>query len=390
MEAYRELIEQSLSRCRRHSGTLFAVVRVDCFRSAAAESLQASVRTHIRREDSLFFEPPSSFVLVLADLKHLSDPLRICQRLWQRFPEELLRFGIAISLSGYESASEMIRASVEGCTKASPAARFQHAEPEMGEQASARLALEKELAGAFRAGQLKTYFQPIVDLAQGSLRGFEALVRWEHPQRGLLLSREFLEVAEGCGLLMEIDRFVLDGSLRQLAAWHRAGHPVRVNVNLNPRHFLEEKGMEDLRPVLEAHRRSIQHLRVDIGETVLFEESGIQALHELKGLQIGFHLDDFEVGPNSFHWLTSFPFDCLKIDRSLIAEMEEEVNAELITAVLRIAKRLKTRTAAEGIITHAQLEELRGLGADEAQGFLFSPTVPAEEAFRLLTQGLRW
>ena len=131
-------------------------------------------------------------------------------------------------------------------------------------------------------------------------------------------------------------------------------------------------------------------MRIDVSEQVLFEKDGIESLKTLDMLDIGFNLDDFGVDSESFHCLGSFAFNSLKIDRALIQQMEDEVNAELIVAVLRIAKRMGMKTIAEGVVTHAQLEELRNLGCTEAQGFLFSEAVSVEEAGELINTEYRW
>lgn len=257
--------------------------------------------------------------------------------------------------------------------------------------AEERLELESALGEAIKQGQILPYFQPIVELSSGQITSFEALARWEHPTRGSLLPKEFLGVASDCGLLPDLDLCILEQSLEQLSRWQKeTERPIRLSVNLCAEHFLRPGGVERLRPLLDRYAPVIAQLRVDVSEQVLSEPQGVQALRDLRNLKVGFHLDDFGVGPESFHCLASFPFHSLKIDRSLICEMEEEVNAELIAALLRIARRMKMRTIAEGLVTHAQLEELRNLGCNEAQGFLFSAAVKADAALALLQEEHCW
>lgn len=384
-------VAQSFARCSRHSNQFFAVMVAELSRPGSVEELASKVESAIRIEDTALLVGESQLVLLLEGHRHSSDPLRVAHRLFQDHPGLVIRIGIAGNVSYYQNAEEMFEAARRACDLASPQQPIRHAHAQLRRDAEYRLQFEDELTAAVREGRLEPYFQPIVDLGNGQIRGFEALVRWVHPTEGLLLPENFLSIARDCGLLPDLDRYILNQSLQQLELWQGAvDYPIRVNVNLCSDHFLNEGGVRELSAIVEAHRDVMGQLRLDISEDVLRYERGLAALYTLQGLKIGFHLDDFMVSPDSFRCLHSFPFDSLKVDRTLIAEMEEEVNAELITAVLRIAQRMKIRTTAEGLVTHAQLEELRQLGCNEAQGFLFSPAIDAAAALEFLKVGPRW
>ena len=381
------LLDQWLSRSRRHSAQTFALM-VAHRTPQAPEGLVDIVQAMLRREDTVLGLDQGRVAILAADLRHVSDPLRIFRRLQVALPGQLRGAGVALSTSRPSSASEMVEVAqrvadgAEGCVYS-----------DVGLQVAAeeRLDLEASLSEAIRGGQILPYYQPIVELASGHITSFEALARWNHPARGLLLPKAFLGVAQDCGVLGDLDLSMLKQSLEQLERWQsQVPRAIRLSVNLCADHFLRSDGLDRLLPLLEDFRAVVPHLRVDISEQVLADPQGLANLRQLRNLKVGFHLDDFGVGPDSFHCLASFPFHSLKIDRSLIAEMEEEVNAELIAALLRIARRMKMRTIAEGLVTHAQLEELRNLGCDEAQGFLFSQAVAAEQAIALLREEHCW
>lgn len=384
-------VAQSYARCSRHSSQFFAVLIGELAKPINLVDLAVKAESAIRIEDSALLVGEDRLVLLLEGHRHSSDPLRVAHRLFSEFPGLVNRIGIAGNVSYYTSGTEMFEAALRAVESASPEQPVRHAHAQLRRDAEYRLQFEDELVAAVREGRLEPYFQPIVDLSNGQIRGFEALVRWMHPTEGLLLPENFLGIAKDCGLLPDLDRYILKQSLHQLELWQgEVDYPIRVNVNLCSDHFLNEGGVQELTSIVERHQKVMSMLRLDISEDVLRFERGLAALYTLQGLKIGFHLDDFMVSPDSFRCLHSFPFDSLKVDRTLIAEMEEEVNAELIAAVLRIAQRMKIRTTAEGLVTHAQLEELRQLGCNEAQGFLFSPAIDAKAALEFLKVGPRW
>jgi EAL domain-containing protein (putative c-di-GMP-specific phosphodiesterase class I) len=384
-------VAQSFARCSRHPAQFFAVMVGELSLPFNLTELGAKVEGAIRIEDTALLVGESKLVLLLEGHRHSSDPLRVAHRLFSELPGLVRRIGIAGNVGYYDSALEMYGAAERALEAATAEQPIRHGHAQLRRDAEYRLQFEDELISAVREGRLEPYFQPIVDLGNGQIRGFEALVRWKHPTEGLLLPENFLGIAKDCGLLPDLDRFILRKSLQQLELWSdQVDYPIRVNVNLCSDHFLNEGGVRELATIVGEHQSVIGQLRMDISEDVLRYERGLAALYTLQGLKIGFHLDDFIVSPESFRCLHSFPFDSLKVDRTLIAEMEEEVNAELIAAVLRIAQRMKIRTTAEGLVTHAQLEELRQLGCNEAQGFLFSPAIDAQAALEFLKVGPRW
>lgn len=381
------LLDQWLSRTRRHPTQRFALLLARLKEAVGATEL-GQIRSQLRCEDTLLPLDSHVLAILVADLRHSSDPLRIARRIQQSLPDSIQTLVIALSESPWSQGRSMLE---EGQSRLDGPPGCFYLDPSLQKEAEERLELESSIEAALHQGQILPHYQPIVSLRTGRIASFEALARWQHPQLGLLLPEHFLSVAQDCGLLAELDVCILSQSLEQLSRWQQlSDSPMRLSVNLSPDHFLKPEGLQRLLPVLETYASIVPQLRVDVSERVLHEPQGLATLRELRHLKVGFHLDDFGVGPESFHCLNSFPFHSLKIDRSLICEMEEEVNAELIAALLRIARRMRMRTIAEGLITHAQLEELRNLGCNEAQGFLFSPAIPAEKALDLLAEQHCW
>ncbi len=385
-------LKQSISRARRHKQRQSTFLLLEFHPGEEASELHERLSTLVRCEDSLFVHDSSHLALIAEDLSHVSDPMRISSRLMQAAGESGRAAAIVTGLGAFHSPEAVVREAEETLKKAvENGLEALYSNLEAGAESSARLQLERELELDVGAAKLATYYQPIYNLAKGTLAGFEALVRWDHPQRGVLLPGEFLEIAELKGFLLKIDEIVLQQALSQIPIWNKdSEYPIYVSANLASAHFLNADNLKTLIATLNSHPDSLNYLRIDVSEQVLFEKRGIESLETLDMLRIGFNLDDFGVDSESFHCLGSFPFNSLKIDRTLIGQMEDEVNAELIVAVLRIAKRMGMKTIAEGVVTHAQLEELRNLGCTEAQGFLFSEAVTVSKASELINTEYRW
>ncbi len=385
-------IGKALARSKRHPSQRFALLQIQGGRESQEEKslLVESLEGNLRQEDVITESTDGMVYILVGELRHWSDPLRIARRLLSSCSIPF-RVGIATSQGQAEKSEQLLFEAHAALKRTRGDVLVAYFDSAQQNEAEARLDFEEALKKAIQGGSLQPFYQPIVDLQDGRINGFEALVRWSHPTQGWLLPHQFLQVAKDCGVLVAIDLFVLDRALEQLGIWReQVDYPIRVNVNLSPEHFTKPEGVDLLRPILKRHAHLLGSLRIDICENVLTSATGLESLNELRDLKIGFHMDDFGAGAESFQALSYFPFESLKIDRSMVSDMEEEVNAELIIAILRIAQRLKLRTIAEGLATHAQLEELRSLGCNEAQGFLFSPAVDAKSALALLIEGRYW
>lgn len=388
MKVLLKRLRQTMARTKRHALVNCAFLLIRTKSKSKTSKVCEKLEAEVRCEDTVFELPDELVGLLLEDLSHPSDPMRVARRLHDLGLSDSI--AVVTGIGDYEKADKVFQKAQNILSDLEPGA-LGFSDIEVEAESKARLQLEAELAGAVGAGRLVTYYQPIFNLTHGTLTGFEALVRWDHPERGLLLPGEFLEIAELKGHLLKIDELVLKQALHQIDVWNKlAERPIYVSANLASDHFLNADNLTRLIETLNATTSALDLLRIDVSEQVLFDQNGIDSLKTLDMLRIGFNLDDFGVDSESFHCLGSFPFNSLKIDRTLICQMEDEVNAELIVAVLRIAKRMGMKTIAEGVVTHAQLEELRNLGCTEAQGFLFSEAVAVDEATELLNTEYRW
>jgi EAL domain-containing protein (putative c-di-GMP-specific phosphodiesterase class I) len=266
--------------------------------------------------------------------------------------------------------------------KESGGGRFELFDAELRDRVLRRLTVEHELRGAVADGQLELHLQPLVTLADGALRGFEALVRWRHPERGLVPPLEFIPVAEETNLILPVGRWVLQEACRRLAELQAlSAEPLGMSVNLSPRQLTSDLPGEVAAAVHAAGVRA-EDLTLEITETLLVEDGGaVGVLEQLRALGVRIALDDFGTGWSSLAALRRYPVDVLKLDRSLIGSIDRDESAAAVTqAVITMAHALGHVVVAEGIELPEQAAALRALGCALGQGYLFSRPVPADEA----------
>ena len=240
------------------------------------------------------------------------------------------------------------------------------------------------LRGAIEREELVVHYQPIVDLRTWRVGGAEALVRWPRPDRGLVPPAEFVPIAEETGMVVDIDRFVLREGCRQAAAWNARLGPLLLHVNLSARHLQRDDLADTVAGALRDSGLGPDHLTLEITESVLMHDVDVAVvrLQELKGLGVHLAIDDFGTGYSSLAYLRHLPVDCLKVDRSFVAELADG-HAEIASAVIALAGNLNLRTVAEGVERAEQARALAELGCRWAQGYHFSRPVPASEMARL-------
>jgi diguanylate cyclase (GGDEF)-like protein len=280
-------------------------------------------------------------------------------------PEELLR----------DADVAMYRAKVEGKH------RFVVFEPEMRDRLQARTELESELRQAVAAEQFAVHYQPVVDAARRTVVSTEALLRWEHPRRGLVSPAEFVPLAEDTGLIVALGSFVLREACRQTAEWRRSPElaDLTVSVNLSPRQLQEPGLLDDVHDALAASGLPACALVLEITENLLVRdvEQASQRLNSLKALGVRLAVDDFGTGYSSLSYLSRLPVDILKVDKSFVAGIADEDSAgKLAWAVLALASSLDLETVAEGVETPEQADALLAQGCTRLQGFLYSRPVP--------------
>jgi diguanylate cyclase (GGDEF)-like protein/PAS domain S-box-containing protein len=264
---------------------------------------------------------------------------------------------------------------------------------EMRAGAMLRLEVERELRHALDRDELALHYQPVVNLRSGEINSLEALVRWRHPQRGMLDPGEFVSIAEDSGLIEPIGRWVQERACRQALEWHQLrpdSRPLDVAVNLSARQVAHRDLPATVEEVLARTGLDPVHLRLEITESVLVEESAtaISSLEALSELGVRLVLDDFGTGYSSLAYLNRFPFHALKIDRSFVDALgiEQEATA-IVEAIIGMARALSLKVIAEGVESEVQLSELQRLGCDYAQGHLFHAAMPEREVSRLIAEG---
>jgi len=261
-------------------------------------------------------------------------------------------------------------------------------QPEMGQSSHARLRIDTELRHAIQRGELRLYYQPIVELRSGAVIGVEALVRWQHPQRGLLAPAEFIDVAEHTGLVVEMGEWVLEGAAQQLARWHEAGFSeLYVAVNVSGRQIKRQVLLAQVERALAASGVNPARLEIEITEHTLVEDVNVnvQTLSALRGKGMRVAVDDFGTGLSSLAYLKRLPIDKFKIDRSFVHELPDAAgDVAIVTAIISMARALGLHVIAEGVETDAQRELLTRLGCEYGQGFLFGRPVPPERLTELL------
>jgi diguanylate cyclase (GGDEF)-like protein len=272
-------------------------------------------------------------------------------------------------------------------------ARFELFDEAMRDRSIERLVMENALRRAPERGQLRVLYQPIVRLDDGAFIGAEALVRWAHPDRGLLEPAQFIPLAEDTGVIVAIDRWVLAEACREAATWVGNGNRPAVSVNLSARDLPRPDLVDAVAGALAESGLDPDRLWLEITESVLMDDAdmAVEALGRLRGLGLHLSVDDFGTGYSSLSYLRRFPVDSLKVDRSFVAGLKEDTgDAAIVEAVVSMAHSLHLSVIAEGVETDAQLTRLRGLGCEAAQGYYLAVPVPASALPPFAGHSPRW
>jgi diguanylate cyclase (GGDEF)-like protein len=302
--------------------------------------------------------------------------------------------GIALARPGRSTPDDLFREAEIALVQAKrdAGARYIFFEPAMSTATLERVELEDDLRRAIAGGELRLHYQPLVDLASDRIVGLEALVRWQHPTRGLVPPLSFIPLAEETGLILPLGRWVLETACRQARAWHdeMPGSQLVMSVNLSARQFTQPDLIDQIAAILAETGLPAHLLELEITETVLMDQSeaGTRALRALRELGVQLVLDDFGTGYSSLAYLRHLPLDTIKIDRSFVNGLEDDdANLPIVQAVIALAHGLGIGVVAEGIETAAQLDRLRTLVCDRGQGYFYARPQPPEELAAMLAKG---
>ena len=297
--------------------------------------------------------------------------------------------GIAVGPGDGSSADKLLRNADLALYRAKGDGRgtFRFFEPAMDLQMQTRRVMEQDLRKALPAGEFELYYQPVLNLASSEISGFEALIRWNHPERGIVSPAAFIPLAEEIGFIVPIGEWVIRQACVTAARW--PGH-LRVAVNISAVQFRNPGLMQVIVGALAASGLDPTRLEIEITETVLLhnKEATLAVLHQLRALGIRIAMDDFGTGYSSLTYLQCFPFDKIKIDRSFVKDITENSGSlNIVRAVAALANGMGMTATAEGVETREQLDQITSEGCAEMQGFLFSQPIPAHEIERLFLSG---
>jgi diguanylate cyclase (GGDEF)-like protein/PAS domain S-box-containing protein len=364
----------------------------DALLREAAERLRGCVR----EGDTVARLGGDEFAVVQTGLKDMDGATRLAGRIVEAMaaPFDLqghqvvigASVGVAAAPSDGEDADELLKKADMALYRAKADGRgaFHFFERAMDEQLQARRALELDLRRALTAGEFELFYQPLYNLGDERVTGCEALLRWRHPDRGMVSPADFIPLAEEIGLIVPLGEWVLRTACAEAARWPDY---VRLAVNLSPAQFRDRGLVRTVVSALAASGLPAQRLELEITESVLLQDSvaNMSMLHDLKALGVRISMDDFGTGYSSLSYLRSFPFDKIKIDQTFVRDILEDSDAmAIIKAVLDLGSSMGIVTTAEGVETLEQLNALRGQGCAEIQGYFISRPAPASEIARLL------
>jgi PAS domain S-box-containing protein len=413
---------RSIERGKRH-GEAFAVLFLDLDRFklindslghqvgdrllvAIAERLERSVRTvdtvaRVGGEHTIARLGGDEFTILLEGLKHVSDAVRVAERIQENLkqPFELdghelftsASIGIATSETGYENPEDLLRDADTAMyqAKALGKARCEVFDANMREQAVARLELETDLRRAIERQEFELYYQPIVSFKTGMLAGFEALIRWRHPARGLVEPARFIGVAEETGLIVPMGAWVIREACRQMRSWQSEmpwTSALTVHVNLSGKQFIQSDLANQIDAILQEVGLPSSNLSLEITESAIIDHPNmvVATLERLKALGVQISIDDFGIGHSSLSYLHRFPINSLKIDRSFVSAMSSDQSG-IVRAIVGLAHALQLEVIAEGVETAGHQVQLTQLGCEYGQGYLFAAPLDAARARMALT-----
>ena len=413
---FTELLKAEIENSNRRDGHMFAVLFLDLDRFknindslghthgdlllvAFAERLERALRP----VDTLARFGGDEFAILLSGMTDATDAVRVAQRISEELSQPFVldknsafatsSIGIALSSTGYDRPEDILRDADTAMYRAKEngKARYEVFDQGMHARAVSRLQLESDLRRAVEEKQFCVYYQPIICLQTGRLAGFEALVRWNHPRRGLVSPADFIPVAEETGLIVPISEWVLQEAckhIREMQMMFPSHRSLSLSVNLSARQVAQTHLLDRIQDALATSKLSPHCLKLEITESVVMENAEAAALmfKQLRALGVQLSIDDFGTGYSSLSYLHRFPLNYLKIDRSFVSRLTTDNDNAIVRTISTLARNLGMEVIAEGIETEEQYQQLKMLGCEYGQGYLFSHPVNNEGVLHLLAR----
>jgi diguanylate cyclase (GGDEF)-like protein/PAS domain S-box-containing protein len=418
---FMEQLQMSLDRAKKKPERLFAMLFLDLDRFKLINDsighlvgdqlligIAQRLRQCVRPTDRVARLGGDEFTILLDGLRDEQEAIDIAERIQRQVSQPFAlngyetfttaSIGISFSNIGYERAEDFLRDADTAMYQAKFLGKARHVIFDKGMHAHAvnMLQLETDLRRAIDRHEFFIQYQPIVSLESGRLAGFEALIRWQHPERGLIPPDKFISVAEETGCIVSIGRWVLFEACRQMQEWHelyKLREPLFVSVNLSTKQFSQVNLYDEIVQTLAATRLDPRALKLEITESIVMEniETVNGTLEQIRALGVEVSMDDFGTGYSSLSYLHRLPIDTLKIDRSFVTRMiENNENKEIVRTIILLAQNLGKHVVAEGVETKEQVEVLRELRCHSGQGYLFSPPLTSEKANEMIADMTNW
>lgn len=412
-------LRMTIKRCRSRHSNFYAVLFLDYDRfkvvndslgHAEGDELLKQIARRLeiwtRTGDLVARLGGDEFVILLTEMLEPNDAVQVAERIQEdlKKPFDLngkeffisASIGIALGPEGFRTADDMLRDADIAMYRAKTKGRacYQVFTQAMRTQATTRLQLETELRAAIERCEFEVHYQPIMNLETKAIKGFEALVRWRHPTRGLIPPNDFIPTAEETGLILPLGRWILEESCRQMRDWQDScpqASSLVVSVNLSSKQFLQSDLAEQVAETLRLTGLASRCLKLEITESYLIEnsEKAVKIMNRLRDIGVELSLDDFGTGYSSLSYLHRLPVNSLKIDRSFVGRMlESEENGEIVKTIVKLAQNLKLEVIAEGIETAEQLTQLNELHCGFGQGYLFAKPMEAEMAAAFIDENV--
>jgi diguanylate cyclase (GGDEF)-like protein/PAS domain S-box-containing protein len=413
---FMDRLNRSLNRARHRDDYLFAVLFLDLDRFKVINdslghpigdqllvAIARRLETCLRPGDMVARLGGDEFAIILDHLKHIKDAIQAAERVQKELtlPFSLsghevfasASIGITTSLIPYEAPEDFLRNADTAMYRAKDQGRgcFELFDTGMHENALAVMQLENDLRRALARSEFRVYYQPIISLENWRIAGFEALLRWLHPEQGFISPMKFIPVAEENGLIIPVGYWVLREACEQLRVWQKdfpSTPPLSISVNLSGKQFGQPGLIERIKEILAQTGIDAGSLRLEITESAIIDniDTAAAMLKQIKALGIKVSLDDFGTGYSSLSYLHRFPIDTLKIDRSFVTRMNLPKNSEIVRTIVTLASNLGMDVIAEGVETGDQIVQLTGMNCEYVQGYLFSQPIDSEAARRLLEE----